>query len=1177
MGQRQLEIFQETIQEQLLGPGSDVYDDDPAFEIISDYPLKRYYTGILFPERVLKSQGQADTVAFDSDSDDVLEYIDDEGSDELSNSEEAPSDIKKNSKEEITLSNHFFPSNMGMSFCVDRTVESVQVNFSFATYKQPKQTELSVKITRSAYQTLIHDKYGFPFKDIINYVEIDEHFGLLSLKRELKGKKKGRTEEYSSFDDWTKSIDSDFEETIWPARKEFNRLITKAWQRTPVEITRAITLSHNIDTPKALPDFKSAGYTLKMYEVHDRKYVKIQLVNRFPSLSNDKFSNTTELLNESCLFQAEISVDAGKLLSYKPFDITKTYSDKEYQKLEFLYRDMEHFSIGHNCATEWAPLESPTQVKTTFIPIYDLKATKTDVDGLKVIPLYDLSIWGNTQDEVIRQLSDFVNEYKNWIRSQKQQQDAQSDIGTHIINQLDVILDRLNESVELLSSNDKLFKAFQYANTAMLLQFSLGEDFYQNIQNTHFRESPPDFSNEQKETAYRPFQLAFLLISLESVINPESKYRTDSVDLIWFPTGGGKTEAYLSVAALTIAWRRMSVSDFSGVSVIMRYTLRLLTAQQFERASRLITVLEYLRLQFREDLKDEAISIGLWIGGSSTPNYLEGAFDVAEKIGKRGESANQFQLDKCSWCGTKLIQENGPSNFTHAFDVRKKKGDLIIKCLNKNCFFHNKKGLPIQVVDEALYNSPPSLLFATVDKFAMLSWIEEGHNFFNSLNKKNTLPPDLIIQDELHLLTGPLGSIVALFETIVESLCTKDSVGPKIIASTATTRNTEEQVKQLYGNRSVNIFPPPGLSHEDSFFAKQAAHSNRRYLGFMPTGKTGVDSQLHLLTTLFIARLKVFQDNKDEVDPYWTLVSYYNSLKDVGRMSNKVGDELQALVRQIQKRLKLFEYRFNHWGLKARSKELTSRIDSTKIKQTLDLLGQSFSLEKNEKGNDYVNKDVIDFVLATNMLSVGIDIDRLNVMQINGMPRNTAEYIQASSRIGRKDKGLVVTLFDSNRARDKSYFESFLSFHQSLYKQIEPLSITPFTENTIEKMISSLMVAYVRHKQGFNKNKDIKHFTIECAEGLKLLLKKRFPHNGNIDFCFRKIDELATDWDDKIKQENPYDKYKGKYGALLSSPDQKTNSDNSNWFDSKWIVMQSMRDIDSSSFIEIQQPTHKWK
>jgi hypothetical protein len=1152
MGKRQIKIFQETIQEQLLGPGSDVYNDNSTFEIISDYPLQRYYTGILFPNQSISSQGQADAELFNS------ENIDNSSVNEVN-------DTTEKSKEETALSNHFYPSNMGISFCVDKSVNSIQVDFSFATYKQPKQTEIEIKITINIYQILIDDKYDFPFKNIINYVKIDKNYGFLSLTRELKGKKKGRTEEYASFDGWLKNINRDFEETIKPAHNEFNKLITRTWQRTPIEITEKITLSDDINTPQKMQGFKSAGFTLKTYKILDRRYIKIQLVNLFKSIPSDSFSNAKEILNESCLFQSKISINTDKLKSYKPFDATKIYKDKEYQKLEFIYRDMEHFSIGHNCAAEWYPLLKPTKVETTFIPIYDLKATKTDASELQNISLYDLSIWGNNQNKVIEQLGEFVNEYKDWINSQKQQQEAQSDIGMQIIKKLDETLYRLNEGVDLLSNNNKLFKAFQYANTAMLLQFSLDDDFYQNMQNVDFKKSEqPSFSNKQKEISYRPFQLAFLLISLESVINPKSKYRVDNVDLIWFPTGGGKTEAYLSVAALTIVWRRMSVNNYKGVSVIMRYTLRLLTAQQFERASKLITVLEFLRQQFTQDLQDEVISIGLWIGGSSTPNGLKEALEVVKKIDKNGESANQFQLDKCPWCGSKLIQENN-GVYKHYFRVSKNKKDLKIKCLNKNCLFHNKKGLPVQVVDEALYNAPPSLLFATVDKFARLSWIDQGHNFFDSLDKKGVLPPDLIIQDELHLLTGPLGSIVALFESVIEDLCTKNGVGPKIIASTATTRNTEEQVKQLYGNRLVNIFPSSGLSHNDSFFAKQSKHSNRRYLGFMPTGKTGVFSQIHLLTTLFIARLKIYIEDNNEINPYWTLVSYYNSLRDVGRMSNNVGDELQALIKQLQKRLKLSEYGFNHYNLKSRSKELTSRVDSAKIKQTLSQLEQNFALNKSDKNNYYVDNTVIDLILATNMLSVGIDIDRLNVMQINGMPRNIAEYIQASSRVGRKDKGLVVTLFDFNRARDKSYFENFLSFHQSLYKQIEPLSITPFTENTIDKMISSLLVTYVRHKQGLNENKDIKRFTIESIEGLKALLEKRFPDSNNIEFCFKKIDELATDWEEKIKQDNPYDKYQGKASALLFKPDQSVDANNS-----KWIVMQSMRDIDSNSFIQIQ-------
>ncbi len=1078
-------------------------------------------------------------------------------------------DIENDSKEEISLSNHFHPSNMGISFCVDEVIDNITVEFSFATYKQPKQTVAKIDMAPNAYHILMDDKYGFPFKEILNYKKINEQNGFLSLKEELVGgMKKERSGDYKCFDDWKKNTDNDYKEILRPLHEQFSKLIARLWQRKPINITENIKLE-NKNEPMPFSDFQKAGWTLKIYPENNKKYIKIQLVNLFDGIPNNKFSNSKKELNTSCLFQAEISINSNKLLPYKPYDKNKVYFDEEQQTLDFLYRNIEHFAIGHNCSAAWHPLANPIKINTTFLPTYNLKSTKTDILDLENIPLYYLSIWGGNQSQAVNKLTDFISKYSDWITKQKQNDGANSEIGKNITNELDETLKRLKEGVQLLANNQQLFKVFQYANTAMLLQFSLllrfslKGDFYQDIQSTEKTQCPCS-ETQKKEITYHPFQLAFFLLSLESTINPQSRYRKDDVDLIWFPTGGGKTEAYLAVAAFTILWRRMTNEKYQGVSVIMRYTLRLLTAQQFERATKLITVLEYLRQQFSDDLKDEKINIGLWIGQSSTPNNISDAKKATEQITKTGIGANKFQIDTCPWCNEKLIKENGKTH-THAFESRRK--DLKIKCLNNACCFSKGNGLPVQVVDEVLYNHPPTLLFATVDKMAMLSWKEKGHSFFNSLGDDNDLPPDLIIQDELHLLTGPLGSIVGLFEAVIEDLCIKGDSSPKIIASTATTRNTNEQVKQLYGNRSVNVFPPSGLTYDDSFFFKESGDSDRKYLGFMPTGKTGVDTQIHLLAVLFIARLKIYKTDEEQTNPYWTLVSYYNSLRDVGRMSNKVGDEIQTLIKQTQKRLQLSQYGFNYFGLKSRTKELTSRIDSAKIKQNLDQLEQNFALnEPNDKGYQNVKREAVDLVLATNMLSVGIDIDRLNMMLINGMPRNTAEYIQASSRVGRKDKGLVVAFFDSNRARDKSYFEHFLSFHQSLYKQIEPLSITPFTENTIDKMIASLMITYVRHKKKLNKNGDMKNFTNDCISDFKELLKNRFGESVNLDFCFNRLDELSKDWAQKINKDNPYKVYDGKEDALLSKPDTKLALK-----DKKWVVAQSMRDIDSSSFIRIQQ------
>ena len=1172
MAKEQIAIFKNTITEQLLGPGSDtelrmlseVLANNNHHEVITDFPLKRYYTGILFPNKILKDQEEYDTqIPDDSQVNDNAQ--DEEEVLDVKDNESVKKDIKDDDKEVISLSNHFHPSDMGISFCVDKSVKTLAIRFSFATYSEAKQTDISVAMSPNAYTTLIDEKYGFPFKDIVNYKKIDEQNGFLSLNKALLGKKKERSDEYKQFDGWRKDINPDFRETLRPLHQKFNKLIARLWQRTPISIIANINLEEAINKPRHLSNFNTAGYTLKTYTEHNRKYIKIQLVNLFPAVQSNQFSNSTEALNSSCLFQAQISVESDNLKSYKPYNPDKKYADKEQEQLDFLYRKVAHFSIGHNCSAGWQPLDEPNKAHTTFLPTYDLKDTKSDIDGAEDIPLYDLSIWGHDQTTITNRLNKFIAQYARWIDQQKQTSDAKKKVGKSIIRNLDETLKRLEQGVRLLQENDKLFKAFQYANTAMLLQFLLAGDFYKKVQQTDLKQQTESlFEKQEKNPVYRPFQLAFLLLSLDSIIDPQSKHRKDFVDLIWFPTGGGKTEAYLAVAALSIIWRRMTNKKYQGVSVIMRYTLRLLTAQQFERASKLIIVLDYLRQQFPDELGGKSISIGLWIGQASTPNDLIDAKKVADNISSKGKEANKFQIDTCPWCSSELIQKKN-SRHPHAFEVRSKGHDLKIKCLNRECYFSNGVGLPVQVVDEVLYNHPPTLLFATVDKMAMLSWREEGHVFFNSLGNEKNLPPDLIIQDELHLLTGPLGSLIGLFESVIESLCTKDNHTPKIIASTATTRNTHEQVKQLYGNRAVNIFPPPGLTYDDSFFFKQDANSNRKYLGFMPTGKTGIDSQIHLLTTLFIARLKIYLADEQQIDPYWTLVSYYNSLKDVGRMSNKVGDEIQTLIGQVQKRLRL-ENSFNYYGLKGRTRELTSRVDGASIKQNLSQLDNCFALsEQNSAGYHNIEKGVVDLVLATNMLSAGIDLERLNMMLINGMPRNVAEYIQASSRIGRKHEGLVVSFSDSNRARDKSYFEHFLSFHQSLYKQIEPLSITPFTENTIDKMIASVMVCYVRHKKQHNKNVDIKDFTKDDIKGLKVLLKNRFPNSENIDSCNKRLDNLADDWWNKINQETPYNKYSGKTSALLDKPDRKDRLS-----DGKWVVMQSMRDIDSSSFIQIQ-------
>ena len=1190
------DLFHHRIQKGMIGPGSENWGLETEEEIISDYPLVRYFTGILFPEKENpQSESEVDELLGKSETEEPNALTTDNEAEELPTAENIKK-LKEDSDSETenkANQNHFNPNNIGLTFCLDKSVKNIEVIFSGGFYYLPKQEEIKIKIPQAGFDAFMDSKLGFPFKDILLYQD-----GYLSLTRELKGdkgEKNTRSGDYLWFDDFKKS-DSYKDSSAKYYIPYFNRLIGRTWKRKNFSHATTIEIKDSFESI-AIPIREnvhkeiSIGYNVKTYQAKGNNYVKVQLVN-LSKQSSKRFTNKTPELNQKCLFQASIQIISDAILPFKSNQELNPF-DREAEELNLLYRNIKSYGIGHNCSVIWN--EEHNSIQTTFLPEYNIKDTKNDFQEADFINPKDfekldnslgirnLSIFSELSKEEIKgNLHQFVKLYGDWIDTQKDEQklltENEQKVSKDILTRLDENYKRLTENIDCLN-DETVFRAFQLANTAMLIQIIVSND--NNFSKTEKEVSEIndlteynslsffekyDYSRIPFTPKYRPFQLAFLLLSLKGIIEPQSKDRKEIVDLIWFPTGGGKTEAYLAVTAFTIAYRRIANEEklSKGVSVIMRYTLRLLTAQQFERSSKLISALEFLRKNFTEELKSEPISIGLWVGNQLTPGKIEDAEKHIDEIESecnkndgRPETKNPFQISACPWCGTKLISEGD-----YGFKVERR--IFKINCLNNRCTFH--KGIPVQVVDEMLFKQPPTLLFATVDKFAQIAWKEDAHKFFNSLND-GILPPDLIIQDELHLLSGPLGSIVGIFESVVEKLCTNEALNltPKIIASTATTRNTIQQVAQLYGGRKVNVFPPSGLSYDDSFFARESkAKSRRKYIGFMPVGKTSIDTQLYILAHLLVARIEKGESFDDN---YWTIVSYYNSLKDVGKIRNKIGDEVLYNTKQLQARvLGNNSYSYNHFGLEDRTEELTARVDSSKIKTVLKQLEHSFELvdRTSKSGEKYksVNSSVIDLVLATNMFSVGIDISRLNVMLMNGMPKNIAEYIQASSRVGRKVDGLVVAFLDPNRARDKSYFEHFIPFHQAFYKSIEPLSVTPFTENTIDKMLTTVMVAYVRHKvPGLNKDNAAQYFQQENINELKDYLKERFSKNASEHGFFEKrIDFLANDWKERI--ENGLKDY----SELMKRPTDIGISEKDDW-----VIMQSMREVDADTFVEIKQ------
>jgi hypothetical protein len=1217
------EIIQNRILKGMIGPGSDTWGVEDKEEIISDYPLQRYFSGIVFPDKTIcKTIDEKENADAESDASIESKETNEEEIEKQKEVDTKLSGIANPNDDELKISqNNFFPTNIGLSVALQKDIKTINVTFSFGLYYQPKQSEIKIKINQAGYDSFFEEGIPIPltWRDILKYEE-----GFMFLERDLKGeqsKPERENGEYGQFDKFKhySNLKRQTEEggyfSAYYYINYLEKLVSRVWKRKDFQITEKV-LIENTDQPILLnlgdgiyKDTK-VGYNIKVYPASNSNYVKVQLVNLSEKHPSNRFSNKSEPLNKKCLFQSSIAIQSEGITEYKDHSLSTYYpdaelEDKEAEEIEFIYRNVNSYAVGHNCSAKWN--ENHSVIQTTFLPEQNIKDVINEFDDNSLddcLDIKNLSNWGLPKETVISNLKRFVKSYKEWIEKQETEVNkfnrTESEIANRLIDRQKENFNRLNSNVHLLN-DDKVFRAFQIANTAMLIQLFVSNDkrlgkvekeisefdVELNFDNLEFFKTYDSKKQLGFIPKYRPFQLAFFILSLEEMVNPEKRQQKNTVDLIWFPTGGGKTEAYLAVTAFTIAYRRINNDfNFGGTSVIMRYTLRLLTAQQFERASRLISSLEFLRKQkeFKNDLKDgegNEITIGLWVGQASTPNTIQEANKLldGEKYGMEAEAQkgnngdpnkyNEFQISSCPWCGTKSISKvkntNGKEVWKYGF--KSKRSDFIIHCLNQKCTFH--KRLPIQVIDEVLYQNPPTLLFGTVDKFAMLAWQENAHNFFKA-NTDEGLPPDLIIQDELHLLNGPLGSVTGLFESTIELLCTKNGNGPKIISSTATTRNTDLQIKRLYGNRKVNVFPPSGINYDDSFFAKESKESKRRYIGFMPTGKTAIDTQLQLLAHLLVSRLEVFNnlETKSRTDNYWTIVSYYNSLKDVGKIYNKVGDEVSNFTSTLQYRLsQLFqpfdEYSFNFYGIPSRTEELTSRVESAKIKSVLKEIEKPFDENKlvtREKGLKYLT-DVVDFVLATNMISVGIDISRLNIMVLNGMPKNIAEYIQASSRVGRKTKGLAITLLDPNRAREKSYFEHFINFHSAFYKCVEPISITPFTENTIDKMLTTAFVTYIRNKiPAMAKDDAARYFEKEKAAEFIDFIKTRFGDDPDIiSYFISSINELIEDWQNRASLGSQLT-----YKSLLKRPTERQDKG------VDWATMQSMREIDTDTFVEIK-------
>jgi hypothetical protein len=912
----------------------------------------------------------------------------------------------------------------------------------------------------------------------------------------------------------------------------------KVWRRSPRGGRVTLTLEDGPIKPLA-PDSEQDEVRIQgavRTNAKGERLVTLFLVNdqREPETNRDS----------AWLFQPELSVKgAGKAAGTPVFlrrpsnDIV--VDDAERDHLGLIYRRRVEFAVGHGVAvhaeTPDDDLTRAIEVRTEVIPSFEVPVTETpgldpdDRPAMKKMVergwLDMLSLADLDKAELEEALKALVDDYAAWISDQRLRvgkeikgYDAQAN---EALERCATTLERLRAGLKVLIADPKALEAFRFANRSMARQRARG---IYALKRRRGEDLTFDSVDVRKNRSWRPFQLAFLLLSIPSLADPKHPDRTSPADafadLLWFPTGGGKTEAYLGVAAFAMGIRRLqgiveNLDGGRGLTVIMRYTLRLLTLQQFQRAATLLCAMEIIRTGDVAKWGAEPFTLGLWVGNKVTPGTIEAAHQAIEAIRDKDRNragiASPAQLTSCPWCGTEIQPGRD-------IEVDKTTGRTSIYCGDKlsQCEFSKARssgnahpGLPVKVVDEEIYHRPPTMMIATVDKFAMMAWRAEVRTLFGNVREecerhgllwpghdcggghrarkphpaakvkavRGVRPPDLIIQDEFHLISGPLGTMVGLYETAVDNLCSwkigTTKVRPKVVASTATVRRAADQVRNVFMRR-LAIFPPKALDVEDDFFSVQRSVESkpgRRYIGICSPGSSRPAVLIRTYTAFLTAAQGLFDAFGKVADPYMTMVGYFNSLRELGGMKRLAEDDVQTRSYRVKMSL------VKRPGLEQRSipniRELTSRVSNAEIPKYLDELEIPFDesydtnvarLTKKQRASGVPRP--IDVVLATNMLSVGVDVSRLGLMVVNGQPKGTAEYIQATSRVGRTERspGLVAAVLTWARPRDLSHYETFEHYHATFYQHVEAQSVTPFSPRAMDRGLTGTMLAVMRNR-----------------------------------------------------------------------------------------------------------------
>ena len=995
------------------------------------------------------------------------------------------------------------------------------------------------------------------------------------------------------------SLDISWGDYIKTTEKKTNKdgkeVEVAAYKRLKMEETLHISFS-DINRIKDYPlicDPNVVVHVSKIALKHGFFLVTAYVINRRPG---------AESVLESIMFQVNLrayATDGSRVF------IAEHICRKVLASDEFYFEQRPIMGRGRGCAATWdAPVEGKCcEITSDFIPQYEFPGVSAALKGFDkfYFSMRFLSI-AKKKDQIIERLNTLANSYEEWIleklikNSKMQDREFSTEIGEQVISDCKQALTRIREGIDLLVTDPVAFDAFCFMNRTMILQRNIMN--YSKKHGAGVECNFQDFvnpKNPDNDFGWRPFQIAFILMNLSAMVNPHHIDR-DIVDLLYFPTGGGKTEAYLGLMAFVIANRRLHINPNDtfnrdgGVTAILRYTLRLLTTQQRDRIIKMVVAAELIRRKTGGRFGAEPISIGFWVGGTVTPNNFKDLKEDPNDPGKARRNCNLLykQLLTCPFCGKPLSAEN----FYIDFDRK----SIEIYCSDPNCMFYKYKqdriAIPVYLVDEEIYSKCPTIILSTVDKFARLPWDVKTNTLFGRVdrlcsrdgyvaigdehkrhNKTATLPtaslkpvkqfapPELIIQDELHLITGPLGTIYGAYETIIEDLCTYidnngQTIKPKYVVSTATIKNAGEQTKCLYGRKNTAQFPPNGFEIGDSFFINEVPITEdpfRKYVGICANGQSMKTALLRVYAVLLQTSYELSKDEatKNYIDPYYSLVGYFNSIRELGGAVRLLQDDIPKRIKRLKKK-----YHYERERPLKRRAEITSRMSSYDIPNKLKQLETNFQSD-----------DCLDTAVATNMIAVGMDVDRLGLMVVTGQPKQNSEYIQATSRIGRGFPGLVVTLYNPYRPRDLSHFENFTGYHSQLYRFVEGTTATPFSARARDRVLHAVIISAIRLKYpDLARNTGaglIASLTDEQLDNIKSVILTRLniiKPSVRVE-VETEIDQFIDWWKFLATQKKPLLYYIGKtdtYNRLMNYYGERCS-------ESEKPTLNSMREVESAS------------